>query len=477
MASICLAISVSFLVGACVPIGADIDRRVTDLERRVTDFERVRPRLGDIDWDRIATDIPTTVTDPATQDRNGNDIHDAYDDAGFIPRGPYPVGRNPRYLAYGRINTPDERIGLAVSNLDAGSVTLLRQGRDGSFELEETLSGVGDTPTCIAIGDLDADGYQDFVVGHGVGTPHVTVIRLRDLPYGVSPIYTLRNYAVSTDPGFAREPKCVVIGDFDGGGLDVLATSGESTPRGPNNRMFTLFSNGMFDSPINNINATLTVPGNVVGADFDGDGDLDACAVSESGGPDQHVSCLVQGRIGTVSGEFGSWVEWKSRTTIVGRRLAAGDLNGDDQIDLVVVGAEGVAVLLNSRSPWMNNSSECREASSGELNTALVGCYSLRFSLPDLYRRGEPGTAVAIVDVDSDGDRDLAVTVESSNEVVLLKNDGHGNFGGLPAVHLPVGMGPTGIVASDLDGDGRVELAIAHSTGNDVWVLHHLPAR
>ena len=477
MASICLAFSVLFSAGACAPFGADIDRRVTDLERRVTDFERVRP--GDIDWDRVATDIPDTVTDPATQDRNHNGIHDAYDDAGFIPRGPYAVGRNPRYLAYGRIITPHGRIGLAVSNRDAGSITLLRQRRNGSFELEETLSGVGDTPTCIAIGDVDADGDQDLVVGHGGGgTPHVSVLRSRPRGPGIVGVrYLLRDYAVSADPHFAREPKCVVIGDFDGRGPDVLATSGEA---GRGNRIFTLFSNGMFDSPINNIAGTLMVPGNVVAADFDGEWGLDACAVSARGGSDPHVSCLVHGRIGTGSEDFGSWAEWKFRTDIVGRRLAAGDLNGDGQIDLAVVGAEGVAVLLNSGNPWMNNSIECYQVDrmTGEryLNTTLEECYGLLFSRPDVYLPGEPGTAIAIVDVDGDRDLDLAVTVESSNEVVFLKNDGRGNFGG-PPVHLPVGMGPTGIVAFDLDGDARVELAITRSRGDDVWVLHRLPAR
>src|SRR5262249_28279521 len=51
----------------------------------------------------------------------------------------------------------------------------------------------------------------------------------------------------------------------------------------------------------------------------------------------------------------------------------------------------------------------------------------------------------------------------------LALNDGTGTFGA--SVAFPLGDGPVGLAASDLDGDGRMDLAATNSLSADVTIL------
>ncbi len=77
--------------------------------------------------------------------------------------------------------------------------------------------------------------------------------------------------------------------------------------------------------------------------------------------------------------------------------------------------------------------------------TYLVGC--------------GPHSVIAI-DLDGDGELDLAVANSCSNNISVLINDGFGTF--LPKVDYPTGKEPLSISAADFDGDGDVDLAAAN---------------
>ncbi|WP_372739885.1 FG-GAP-like repeat-containing protein, partial [Neptunomonas sp.] len=89
---------------------------------------------------------------------------------------------------------------------------------------------------------------------------------------------------------------------------------------------------------------------------------------------------------------------------------------------------------------------------------------------------GGSSRAVTAADLDGDGDNDLALTVPDANTVVFVTNRG-GSFvnarGELRKRDLPVYEKPQGILASDIDGDGRMEVVISNQGSDDIWVLHH----
>ncbi len=85
------------------------------------------------------------------------------------------------------------------------------------------------------------------------------------------------------------------------------------------------------------------------------------------------------------------------------------------------------------------------------------------------YGVGHAPRSVFIVDIDGDGDNDLAVANGVSNTVSVLLNNGNGTF--VPKVDYAVGSNPSSVFSVDLDGDGHNDLAVANRTSGTVSVL------
>jgi hypothetical protein len=79
-------------------------------------------------------------------------------------------------------------------------------------------------------------------------------------------------------------------------------------------------------------------------------------------------------------------------------------------------------------------------------------------------RAGTDPVHVAIADLDGDGKLDLAVAARGSNQVFLFRGRGGGAFdAGRPLVGGP---GPAAVAIADLDGDGKLDLAAANLEGD-----------
>ncbi len=122
----------------------------------------------------------------------------------------------------------------------------------------------------------------------------------------------------------------------------------------------------------------------------------------------------------------------------IGGHFVAADFNGDGRLDLAGGAVKAVAVLLNNGS----------------------GGFAARAEFPVADFQQD----LAAGDFNGDGNMDLAVTINNPQiGVSLLAGNGDGTFDA--AVNLPnaAGADSPSIVATDLDGDARVDLVIAHS--------------
>src|SRR5205823_4583599 len=80
-------------------------------------------------------------------------------------------------------------------------------------------------------------------------------------------------------------------------------------------------------------------------------------------------------------------------------------------------------------------------------------------SLP-LVAAGKAPSSLVAGDLNGDGRGDLAVVSSGNNNVSVLLNQGGGVFGA--AVNYTVGTNPIAVAAGDLNGDGRLDLVVAN---------------
>jgi len=78
-------------------------------------------------------------------------------------------------------------------------------------------------------------------------------------------------------------------------------------------------------------------------------------------------------------------------------------------------------------------------------------------------------------DLDGDADIDLAVSNPDSGTIVIMRNSGDGNFPPELFGSYATNGSAWGLFASDLNGDGALDLAVANTDSNGVTELWNLP--
>ncbi len=179
-------------------------------------------------------------------------------------------------------------------------------------------------------------------------------------------------------------------------------------------------------------------PDSIVVADFNGDGNLDLAIANRSS---NDISVLM----GKGDGTFITGVKYSSGAGTNPFGIATADVNGDGKPDLVVANAgnKTIAVLMNT--------------GTGTFNPAVA------------YTVGNVPSSVAAADITGDGVADIAVTNSSDNTVTVLFNNGSGTF--TKAGTYATDAAPHSVAIADFNGDGSNDLVVANQNGNDVSVL------
>jgi hypothetical protein len=223
-------------------------------------------------------------------------------------------------------------------------------------------------------------------------------------------------------------PVWIVAGDFDG---DMDADFAVSVDLPSQVEIYD--GNGAGSFALSQTVAAGNGAAGLVAADFDRDGDLDLALAS------RHANAV---QVLTNSGGVftaGALVPTNGTSS---RALAVGDINADGDLDLVVSNRESQNISLLS-----NDGS---------------GAFALTLVLPV----GLQPRHIALDDLNGDCDLDIAVAAHDSSRIDLYMNTGAGTFNGLQSIPVPGNEKPTGLVASDLDQDGDVDLATTIVSNN-----------
>ena len=182
------------------------------------------------------------------------------------------------------------------------------------------------------------------------------------------------------------------------------------------------------------------------------------------------------------------------------RAATFGDLDGDGDLDVAVTNNDAFNVRLfrNDRgtfTTWhvlstapnqaegvtiadLDNDGDMDLATGAEddnvgVNNAVTFMNNgggASFAGPFAFNTSGVGTSgVVATDMDCDGLLDLALANQDSNTISLLRNLGGGTFG--PAMLRPCGANPETLKMGDLDGDGLMDLATANKNAGTISVL------
>ena len=331
----------------------------------------------------------------------------------FTSHVDYSTNSGPRQIVVGDLNgdgEPDMAV-VNYGNNSGTTVSVFINKGNGTFN-----AGVGYTtgtgPWDLAMGDLNGDGKADLVIiNNNSGTFSVLINK------GDGTFLPKVDYSESGGAG----PR-IAMGDLNGDGKAdlVIANIGSTISVFMNKGDGTFYPKTDYTTTINNINVTI--------GDLNGDGKADL-AVANNG------SSVVDVLINNGNGTFAPKVSYTTGSASSGILIA--DLNNDNKLDIVTIPSNNsFSVLLNVGNGF---------ATHQDYTTNVLSVFA------------------AVGDLNGDGIPDLVISTTGAGGTgttfSTYINTGNGTFG--PKTdYTATGTDIEGIKLSDLNGDGKLDVAV-----------------
>ncbi len=422
-----------------------------------------------------------------------------------------PNGTIPSAIAAGNFNQ-DNKTDFAVSDSANNLVLVNLNTTTGATITFSSASGspyqVGLTPVSLTIGDINGDGFPDIVTANQAG--HSVSVVLNNSAVTPGSFVVKSHWAVGPNTMGA------VIGDFgfinstndnvadivaiskDANSVSGLLGLGSGRFLGPRNYLVGKNPDSIFAGQIDQVNgldfavadhdsndvafllssgSTLlndyfnaaaflpttcpsTLPGCPVSPpSFSGNGPRGVLIGPFHPGGGQDVMTAdelnddISVFIGNVNGATAYNPTPTFTTTPAPRGITGGDFNKDGKLDLAVA-------TFNADISGHN----VTVYTQGNSNNNAVILNAARFFTAHTNPAG-----IVNADFNGDGNLDLAVVNNGSNDVSILPGLGTGSFG--TAQNFAVGNQPLAIATGDFNGDGKPDLAVVNNMDNTVTVL------
>ena len=397
-------------------------------------------------------------------------------DGTFQPGPIYDTGGVESFFALPGDVNGDGKKDLIMSNdcasdCSSGSVVTLIGNGNGTFQAPANFSSNAATTLAPTAADFNHDGLPDIALAGRCSDPNCTATSQDTVAILLGTANGTFGPATSYNSG-GNVAGSAATGDFNGDGKQdiVVANQCVSLLDCSHGVLGVLLGNGdgtfqpAVTYPIGGHSAAALTVG-----DFDGDGKLDVAVVSQP-------NCCLDGSIGSVNillgngdGSFRPSVAYPTGDPD-SSAVVAGDFNGDGKLDLAVANANCILAS-------MAEEPVCMTGSVGVLLGNGDGSFkaAVRYSTVDVL-----AFTLTTGDFNGDGKLDLAVgntNCEENNtscgvnsSIAVLLGKGDGTFA--TAVTYPsgdslwpaVGSAPfdsDAIAASDLNGDGKVDLVLS----------------
>jgi hypothetical protein len=356
----------------------------------------------------------------------------------FAPKIDITTGESPSKIAIGDLDG-DGRPDLAVANSHSSTVTLHRNisiDNTTQFANAVTLSNLLGAQT-LCIGDLDGDGKLDLVVPNS-GNREIMIFRNNSITGTIS---YQQPFLISIFPD--HDIRDMEIRDLDGDGKSDLVFTGDMA--GTISVYENTSANGTISfEPRTNFSTGTNTRG-LAFCDIDGDNLPDAVTANTVSGT---ISILRNNSTpGNIS--FVTKVDFIADGST--EKVAVGDIDGDEKQDIIVTNA-----LSNNVSVFKNLSTP------GSISLA---------SRKD-YAAGINSYKVCIGDLNGDGKPDILVGNFGSDQMSALRNTTvAGDISFDPAVEYKTStVGSLDLAIGDLNADGRPEIVVANSGYNGCCV-------
>jgi hypothetical protein len=386
----------------------------------------------------------------------------------FAPKVDYTVGASPNFDFIGDLDS-DGKPDLAVSNVSSASISTFRNTSvPGTISFAAKVDfATGTIPYGLSMCDLDGDSKLDLVTANWLGN-NISTLRNTSVSGTIS-------FAAKVDFGVTLTPHGIAAGDLDGDGRPDLVV----TNTAPSNKISVLINTsttGTISFAPKVDYAVTNNPYGVVTGDLDGDGKLDIASSNTSSN-----SVSVLRNIGSASSI--SFISFTPESGPIGTTVTIAGTGFSTTLsdNIVLMGATEaivsaatatsltVTVPLGTNYQYITvtNLSTNATAYSQKPFVPTLGCNPATFS-PKVDVSGG-AMSVEIYDVDGDGKPDLVLPDYFNNVVCVSRNTGtSGTISFAPKVDFASNVQPNDVALGDLDGDGKLDMAVVHTGASSV---------